>query len=273
MTELLAAGGCYNSMRYARDGAGAGERDWAAVYNTVASIGHMRRLILAVCIDADDMNDATDATFKIQWENNSDNPGTWNDLAATGEIKWASDTDLVDAATVTSAEDSGGNVVDCSTKGWSRRDGLEKEGANGFTRTIAQDAYEEFHWAIDLSGADYANEDQYGFRLTQSDDTVIGTMSALLTVVTSGKIDGTTKNKDRTSAVGGVTVTAYASDEAGTDPKPIGRLVSQVVSHATTGVYSLMGLISGTKYFLHFYKDDTDDVSDGSPEVTAVDDI
>jgi hypothetical protein len=269
-TELLDAGGCYNSMRYAIDGAGQGARNWAAAHNTPATMNNQQLLILAVCIDADDMNDADDATFKIQWENFSDDPGAWNDLAGTGEIKWSSLTDLVDGNAVVVAEDSGGNVVDCSTKGWPHRDGVEIEGKNGITRTVVQDAYEDFHWAIDLSGADHVNGDVYGFRLTQADDTVIGTMSDRLTVITAGKIDGTTKNKDRTSAVGGVTVTAYESDEAGSDPKPIGAHVAQVVSHVSTGVFSLTALTSGSKYFLHFYKDDTDDFSDGSPEVTAV---
>jgi len=273
MGELLAAGGCYNSMRYARNGAGAGARDYVVAHNTAATMIHTDRLILAVCIDADDMNDATDATFKIQWENNTDSPGTWNDLAATGEIKWATDTDLVDGNAVVVAEDSGGNVVNCTAKGWSHRDGLEKESANGFTRTINQDAFEEFHWAVDLSGADHANEDQYGFRLTESGGTVIGTMSGLLKVVTAGKIIGTTKNKDRTAALVSVQVTAYLSDEA-SPPKPTGAHVAQLVSSGSDGTYTLKGqLIGGKKYFLLFFKDATPDVSDGSIEVTAADDV
>ena len=51
------------------------------------------------------------------------------------------------------------------------------------------------------------------------------------------------------------------------DPKPVG---GQVVSTVTAGAYSLTGLAAGENYFLHFYKDDTDDLSDGSPVVTAV---
>jgi hypothetical protein len=270
-TELLAAGGCYNSMRYAKDGAGQGARNWLAAHNIAASLVTSARLILAVCIDADDMNDADDATFKIQWENNSDDPGTWNDLADTGEIKWATDTNLIDANAVVTGEDSGGNT-NCTNKGWSRRDGIEVEGKNGITHTVPQDAYEDMHWAIDLSDADGNNGDSYGFRLTQSDNTVIGTMSGLLTVLIPGKIDGITKNSDRTSVVGGVTVTAYRSDEAGSDPKPISAgFLDQVVSHVSTGVYSILaGIELDKKYFLHFYKDDTEDLSDGSPEVTAV---
>lgn len=86
----------------------------------------------------------------------------------------------------------------------------------------------------------------------------------------TGKIDGTTKNSDRSAFVASVTVTAFASDGAGTNPKPIGRMVAQTVSSASDGTYSLTGLTTGSKYFLHFYKDATEDLSDGSPEVTAV---
>ena len=262
MGELLAAGGCWNANRFARDGAGAGLRDWVSDVEGDADMIDTDVLILAVCIDADDMNDATSATFKIQWANHTDAPTTWNDLASTGEIKWATTSDLVDGATVVAAEDSGGNT-NCTAKGWSRRDGLEKEGANGFTRTIVQDAFEEFHWAIDLSGADSINGDQYKFRLTQSNGTVIGTGLGLLTVNKAGKIDGITKNADRSAVVTGVTVSAFRSDGASPNPKPTATLRSQAVSHATTGVYSLPDLFSGFDYFLHFYKDATDDLSDG----------
>ena len=270
MTELMAAGGCYNSMRYARNGAGAGSRDWVAAYNTAATMNQNELLILAVCIDGDDMNDATDATFKIQWENNTDAAGIWNDLAAgPGEIKWSSSTDLVEEAAVTSAEDSGGNAVDCTGKGWGRTDGLEKEGANGFTRTVVDDFWQEFHWAIDLSGADHVNGNSYGFRLTQSDDTVIGTMAGLLTVVTAGTITGTTKNANRTADVVSVQVTAYLSDGA-SPPKPTGDIAAQTISSGSNGTYALTDrLVNGEKYFLLFFKDDTSDLSDGSPEVTA----
>jgi len=86
----------------------------------------------------------------------------------------------------------------------------------------------------------------------------------------TGKIDGTTKNANRSAAVVSVTVSAYPSDGAGSNPKPLGLIVAQTVSSGADGTYSLTGLTTGAKYFLHFYKDDTNDVSDGSPEVTAV---
>ena len=271
MTELIAAGGCYNGMRYARDGAGAGARDWAAALDTAVSLHHQEVLILAVSCDGDDMNNATSATFKIQWENFTDNPATWNDLAATGELKWSSSSDLVDGATVTAAEDSGGDSVNCLTKATTHEDGVEKEGANGFTKTVTQDKFIDFQWAIDLSGADHVNEDVYGFRLTDSSASVIGTSTTRLTVVTAGKIDGTTKDDDRTSAEVSVTVTAFSSD-GGSPAKPTGEVQAQVTSDGADGTFSLQEkIVSGQDYFLHFYIDAASDKSDGSILVTAVD--
>lgn len=270
MTELLAAGGCGNDNRIARDGAGAGARDWIDDVGAAnVTMNQQELAIIAFCIDADDMNDATDATFKLQWRNVSD-AGSFADLAATGEIKWSSSTDLVDGNAVVVAEDSGANSINCAGKGWTHRDGLEKEGANGFTRTIVQDRFEDFHWAVALDSADHGNGDQYEFRLTQSDATVIKLGTTKLTVVTAGKISGTTKNKNRSSAVVSVRVTVYLSDE-GTPPKPVGPPVAQLVSSGSDGTYSAEEqIVSGGKYFCHFYKDDTDDLSDGSLEITGV---
>jgi hypothetical protein len=273
MTELIAAGGCYNCMRFALDGAGVNLRDWRGAIDTTQDFSDVEVLILAVCFDADDMNVATDATFKIQWRNISD-AGSWTDLASTGEIKWGSTSDLVDDASLASAAYADSpSSIDCVAKGWTVESptSQEVEGANGKTMTVSDDDLHEIHWAIALDSADAANADQYEFRVTDTSSSVIGTGIGKLNVFVPGKIDGTTKNATRSSAVGGVTVSAFVSDGAGSDAKPEGALVSQVVSHASTGVYSLTGLASGIKYFLHFYKDDTADVSDGSPEVTAVD--
>jgi hypothetical protein len=267
MAELLAVGGCYNAGRFAVDGAGANLRTWRGAINTDQEFTFdTELLILAACFDGDDMNIATNATFKLQWRNATDS-GSFADLAATGEIKWSSATDLTDGNAVAAAAESGGESVDCVNKGWSVHAGLEVEGKNGVTFTMDDDEYHDIHWAIDLSDSSVGS--QYEFRVTQSDNTVIGLLAGKLTSVgTPGKIDGTTKNNDRSSAVGGVTVTAYASDMAGSDPKPTGSVKSQVVSHASLGTYSLTGIFTEVDYFLHFYKDDTNDLSDGTPPVT-----
>jgi hypothetical protein len=275
MTELIDVGGCgEDNNRIAQDGAGQGDRDWLHELEIGGSgtleIPSTVTIIISFTIQADDMNDSVDSTFKLRWRNVSD-AGSFADLASTGEIKWATVSDLIDGNAVVAGEDSGANVFDCIAKAWSRRDGLEKEGANGFTRSIAQDAYEDFQWAVALDSADFANNDDYELALTQSDNTVIATGTTTVTVVTAGKIDGITKNDTRSAPIDLVTVSCFESDQAGSDPKPIGEMISQVVSDVTTGVYSLTGLVSGRKYFLHFYKDDTDDLSDGSIEVTAVD--
>jgi len=271
MAELLDSGGCYNSMRFAVDGAGVNARNWRGAINTNQEFVTTEILILGVSFSGDDMNAAAGATFKIQWANNTDSPTTWNDLAATGEIKWATTSDLVNGASLnTAAWADPTNIVDCIGKSWSVKgaDSQEREGGNGITADAQDDELLELHWAIALDSAD--SGDVYQFRVTESGGTVIGTGTGLLTVVQAGKIDGTTKDSSRGSAVGGVTVSAYLSDNAGTDPKPVGSLVAQTVSNASTGAYSLTGLAAGENYFLHFYKDDTDDLSDGSPVVTAV---
>ena len=103
MTELLAAGGCWNSIRFAIDGEGVNLRDWEGAIETNQTFHNQEVVIIAVNFDGDDMNVATDATFKLQYKNDSD-AGSWIDVAASGnEINWATSTDLVDAAGVAAA--------------------------------------------------------------------------------------------------------------------------------------------------------------------------
>lgn len=270
MAELLAEGGCYNCMRFAVDGAGANLRTWRGAIDTDQEFLTTETLILACSFDGDDMNSADNATFKIQWRNITDS-GSWTDLAATGEMKWATSSDLTDGNSVASAAYADSpSSIDCTGKGWTvEGTGEESEGANQITYTAADDELHELHWAIALDSA--GNGDQYEFRVVQSNNTVIGTGSGKITVGIPGKIEGVTKDSDRGSVVGSVIVSAYKSDGA-SPPKPTGSLVQQTTSNASTGAYTLsgQGLFSGIDYFLHFYKDDTNDLSDGSPVVTAV---
>lgn len=268
--ELLSAGGCYNSGRFALDGAGANVRNWRGAIDTDQVFTNTETLIVAVSMDADDMNEATDATFKLRWRNVTD-AGSMADLASSGEIKWSTSSDLVDDQGLIEAEFSGGNSVDCVGKEWTTfaANAQEVEGANGKTITVPDDEIFEIQWAIDLSSADFANGDQYEFAITESGGGAIGTLAGKLTVVEAGKIDGTTKNDDRTSAVVSVQVTCWLSDEA-SPPKPTGDIIVQLISSGSDGTYSLTGLVKDNKYFLHFFKDDTADLSDGSIEVTAV---
>jgi len=267
MADWVSNGGCINGIRYARDGAGAGSRDWVEDADTAAEFTTAEILIVAIAFDSDDMN-AIDGDFSLDWRNDTDG-GSYAALAASGEIKWSSaSNDLVNDNAVVEAEQNG--TENCSGMGVTNTNGVEREGANSVTMSsIGSKLVFDLQWAVDLSGCDPG--DEYQFRVSENGSDSYKEFAALLTVVKAGKIDGITKNKDRSAAVGGMTVSAVISDGAGSDPKPTGPVVSQVVSHVSTGVYSLLGLRSGDDYFLHGYKDDADDVSDGSGPVTAVD--
>jgi hypothetical protein len=273
MTELIAAGGCYNYMRFGIDEAGGATRNWRGDRDTDQQFHDAEQLILCVNYDGDDMNIATNATFQIVWRNITD-AGSWTDLTSSGEIRLAaSSAQMVDGTVLVAAERSDSSKVNCTGKGWTAYDANSDEQVNrgNLTQTVDDDVLYEQHWAIDITNADSINGDEYEFAVVTVVDGIIGTGTGHLTVVVAGKIDGTTKDADRGSAVVSVQVTAYLSDE-GSPPKPVGPPVAQLISSGSDGTYSLQQEIaSGFKYFLHFFKDDTNDLSDGSPEVTAVD--
>lgn len=262
--------GCYNGVRFAEGVAGgAGTRTWLAAADTDATNQpNNKTVIVAMAMDTDDMCSLTD-DMVIQWQDDTDVSG-YSDLSGSGELTWSGTSDLTNGNAVVDAESMG--EENCSTMGATHEDGVEREGANlAAVSGVASKRVVDFHWCVDLSGAEAGHDYSFRFRTaTGGGGDLIATTTAVVSVVAAGKIDGTTKNADRSAAVGGVTVTAYRTDDAGSDPKPIGSMISQVVSHASTGVYSLTGLVSGADYFLHFYKDDTADLSDGSPVVTAV---
>ena len=274
MGALEGEGGCYNGGMVGLAPT-ANTRTWLSTLNEAVMVDFTtdQRVIICCSCDGDDMNVASGCDWILRWRNKTD-AGSFATLASTGEIKWATDSNLTNDQALVAAE-AGDNPssVDCTGKGWSVLEGWEVEGASGVTNKAGNDdTLIEVHWAIDISGATAG--DEYEFQFWDDDNAEFtggSTMATTIRPVIPGKIDGTTKNADRSAAVGGVTVSAFASDNAGSNPKPTGELASQVVSNATTGVFSVTGLVSGLDYFLHFYKDDTADLSDGSPVVTAVD--
>lgn len=273
VTALDTAGGCWNSSRFAVDGAGADTRNFRGAVDTDQAFTDSEDLILCVTFDGDDMNTAT-GDIKVQWRNVSDS-GSFADLAATGELRWKSGGDLTSGSVIhTDAMADSPSTVDCTTKGWSvEGDGEEQEGANNVASYFwDDDMLHEIHFAIDLSFADAANADIYEFRVLDGSDTYVGMpMPAQLQVAIAGKITGITKDEGRDAAVVSVTVSVFNSD-GGSPAKPVGAMVAQQVSNGTTGAYDIQtSIFSGQDYFLHFYKDDTADLSDGSPIVTAVD--
>jgi hypothetical protein len=151
-------------------------------------------------------------------------------------------------------------------------DGLEAEGTN-LIAAVGIGSKKDFnmHWAVDLRGAQAGHDYSFRFRTaTGGGGDLIATTTAVIGVVQAGKIDVVSRNKDSSSTVGSVTVTAVQSDE-GTPPKPmiVGGVRGQVVTNGS-GVGVIEGLISGDKYFLHYFKDDTTDLADGTIEITAV---
>jgi len=274
LTELIAAGGCWNANRFALDEAGGATRNWLAAIETSVQMTTAQQLILACNFDGDDMNIATNATFKIQWRNVSD-AGSWTDLGTTGDIRYASSSLQMtnNAALVTAESACNGTCANCTGKGWTVFDVGSKErvNANGITQTVDDDEWFELQWAVDLSFADGLNGDEYEFRVTQSDNTVIGTGLGKITVVVAGKIDLVTRNEDRSAVEGSVKVTAYLSD-GGSPAQPIGEPITSGTSNGS-GVLSLTGNIaSGEDYILVGGKGTGGTVqSDASPPVTAVD--
>jgi hypothetical protein len=274
MADLISNGGCLNGHRWGLD---PGVADTAPLWIEAEGVDVVNHIIgvdiiLALSFDGDDMN-LIAGDFEVRWRNVTD-AGSMAVLAATGEMNWAASTALVNGDGVPNAEQF--DPGNCSGMGvdQSINDGIMREGANAADLTdIGDGEVHENWWAI--STDDAVAGKTYEFEIVETGQTSpysgANPLSATVSVLAAGKIDGTTKNKDRTAAVGGVTVSAYRSDDAGSDPKPIGPLAAQVVSHASTGVYSLTGLGSGFDYFLLSYKDDTADLSDGSPVVTAVD--
>lgn len=263
--------GCYNGVRFAEGLAGGGgTRTWLAAADTDAiNQPNNKSIIVAIAMDTDDMCSLTD-DMVIQWQDDTDVSG-YSDLGSSGELTWDGPTDLVNGNAIVDAEGMG--EENCSSMGVSHADGIEREGANLIaTSGASSKVVIDHHWAVDLSGAQAGHDYSFRFRTaTGGGGDLIATTTAVVSVVAAGKIDVVSRNKDSSSVVGSVTVTAIESDGAGTDPKPLvaGGVRAQVVTNGS-GVGSITGLISGDKYFLHYYKDDTTDIADGTIEITAV---
>jgi hypothetical protein len=263
------SGGCINGIRFADEG-GSPTRAWIVAADTDADDQPNNKVIIIdVAVDSDDMC-AIDGDFYLEWQNKTDASG-WNDLSSTGELRWGNVSDYANNDTLAIADFNG--TENCSTMGVTAttEPNTEKESANLVQLTsIGSKDLINFCWAVDLNFATAAKD--YEFRISQNGggSGVFKTFTAVVKVVAAGKIDVVSRNKDSSATVGSVLVTAMLSD-GGTPPKPV--VGEKVVAQGTTngsGVLSLTGLVSGFKYFLHYYKDDTADLADGTIEITAV---
>jgi hypothetical protein len=262
MANWLTEGGCFNAARWSNDGAGAGARDWI-VEADVSIIDHPLTisLILATSWDSDDMT-ATDGDFQLQWRNITDT-GSWTVLTGSGEVAWASDTDLVNDNAVVVAEELG--VDGCSGVVVAHVDGVEREGANAITLTdVASDQHLDLHWALSFDGAD--GGDQYEFRCVETGTSnSYGTMANKITVGAVGNIAGVTKDKS-----GGVLVSCYVAvfeKVEGGGPPHNYVFKQSTTSDGATGAYNFSNLLINKEYFVYAVKEDSPHVFDATDDV------
>lgn len=258
----LTNGGCFNGMRWANDGAGAGARDWAEFSDT-DKVAHpvTLHLILATSWDSDDMNTVS-GNFELQWQNLTD-AGSWTDLGSTGEIKWSSSTDLANNNAVASAEELG--EVNCSGKNPTRQDGKEREGANSITiSSVASKKSFDIHWAIDPTGATVGKE--YIFRVVETGTSnSYGTMLGSLWPVTVGDVTGITKD-DAGDVLVSCYVAIFQKIEGGGPPHDY-QWMASTTSHGTTGAYTFSNLDIAQEHFVYAIKEDSPHVFDVTDDV------
>lgn len=130
--------------------------------------------IVAMAVKANASKATPSMSLTIRWRNETDNPaGAFTALAATGELTWVATTNLLNNDPVTSGEAGAGG-----TGTW--ENGVEREGANAITDTIAAGGLTEHQWAVDCGSAHQG--DQYTFELYDATSaTSIGTCLAQIT--------------------------------------------------------------------------------------------
>ncbi len=137
----------------------------AADNGDVTGLDRATKIIVAVVLGYDG-KDTTASAYKLQWRNETVNPGgAFSDVASTGEIRFGTSATLVDGNAV---DDAAPDDRRCSAQaGMTWQDGLENVGDNlcpdSGTFDLASDCYTEFQWAIDLSYARRGH--QYTFQM------------------------------------------------------------------------------------------------------------
>lgn len=257
MTDWIDGGGCFNAMRWANDGAGAGARDYAAAID--ADLGEHPKtleLILATSWDSDDM-DTISGDFELQFRNLTD-LGDWTVMGAATEVKQGTSTDLVNGNAVVEAEELGQN--NCSGKTPSHLDGVEREGANAVTMSsIADEQNFDIHWAIDLSDATNAKE--YEFRVVETGTSnVYATLAGTVIAGDTGAISGISKDKSGAILVSCFTIIVQKIEGSGPPHDFIQK--GKTTSNATTGAYSFPDLLKSQQHRVDFIKEDTPHVFD-----------
>jgi hypothetical protein len=102
--------------------------------------------------------DPLSTTFTLDWQKDG---GSWNTLAATGELKWAGVGNMV----VTDYTPATG-IFFCTSCGGNAVDGAMHDAAAAVTLDIATDDDSEWWWAIDPAGASAFSS--YAFRVNDN---------------------------------------------------------------------------------------------------------
>jgi len=262
MANWLSNGGCFNAMRWANDGAGQGSRDWAAAIDIdIPEQPISDPLILATSWDSDDMNTIS-GDFEVQFRNLTD-AGSFAIMTGATEIAWSSSTDLINGNAVIAAEELG--QTNCSGKGPSRIDGVERSGANAIAQSsIASKDSFDLQWAIDFSGATVDKE--YEFRIVETGTSnVYATLAGTVITVTVGDLTGITKDNDGV-ALGSCFVALFKKTEGGGPPHDY-VFVSSQTSNASTGAYTFSNQPIAREYFVYSIKEDTPHVFDATDDV------
>lgn len=117
-------------------------------------------------------------TVQLRWRNVTDS-GSFAALSGSGELTWSGATDLVNGNTVASGEE-----VCTPFSSTTRVDGVEREGANDVSTTLAQNEYCEHQFAIDASGG--LDGKQYEFEIYDvTSGVAVGTCLAQITTLTA----------------------------------------------------------------------------------------
>jgi ribosomal protein S13 len=129
-------------------------------------------LVIAIRIfEAVSGKNPTSQAFSLEWRNISDT-GSWTALGNTGELTYnATVPGITNGGTWTTGEwkcSDAGRTTDVQTTV------SERIGSNAdLTIDLGPDNETEIAWAVDFSGADKANGDQYEFRLVDSGTTEV----------------------------------------------------------------------------------------------------
>lgn len=149
----------------------------------------------------------TSGTLQLRWRNVTDS-GSFIVLSGSGELTWSGTTDLANGNAVASGEE-----VCTPVGGSSLVDGVEREGANDVSTTLAQNEYAEHQWAIDASGG--LDGKQYEFEIYDATaGAAVGTCLADITTLslelqTGAYFDGAN------DWLGGVNTTSLTDNDTG----------------------------------------------------------